>query len=131
MISNRQILIVRREIPHFFWFYIYHDLKQKIKFIDVPKYAFTHRNLFESEKYIWIIQNVHEKSWFFHISIKRQLMESLATRYSAVSAFTETVEFREHSLASMPIRYCCSMIGCCGFLFVLKLNVFYLTNLDN
>ena len=38
----------------------------------------------ESEKYIWIIQNVHEKSRFFYSS----------TKHSAVSAFTETVEFQ-------------------------------------
>ena len=39
----------------------------KIRCIDAPKYAFTHRNLPESEKYIWIIQNVPEKSQFFFI----------------------------------------------------------------
>ena len=40
----------------------------------------------------------------------------MTTRHSAVSAFTETVEFLERSLASMLIRYCCSIIGCYFFL---------------
>ena len=52
-----------------------------------------------------ISENVHEKSRFFYI------IESRATRHSDVSAFTETVEFLERSLASMFMRYCCSMIG--------------------
>ena len=52
------------------------------------------------------IQNVHEKSRFVYIT------ESCATRHSAISAFTETVEFLERSLALMLMRYCCSMIGC-------------------
>ena len=43
-------------------------------------------------------------------------MESRATRHSAVSAFTETVEFLERNLALMLMRYCCSMIGCYFFL---------------
>ena len=43
-------------------------------------------------------------------------MESRTTRHSAVSAFTETVEFLERSLASMLMRYCCSMIDCYFFL---------------
>ena len=42
-------------------------------------------------------------------------MEALATRYSAVSAFTETVEFLERSLVLMLMRYCCSMTGCYSF----------------
>ena len=32
------------------------------------------------------------------------------------NAFTETVEFLERNLASMLMRYCCSMIGCYFFL---------------
>ena len=46
------------------------------------------------------------------------MIESCASRHSAVSAFTETVEFLERSLASMLMRYmyCCSMIGCLFFL---------------
>ena len=57
IILNRLTSVVRREIPHFFRsfftiFLVYHDLKQKIRCIDAPKYAFTHRNLPESEKYI-------------------------------------------------------------------------------
>ena len=45
----------------FIMFLVYHDFetKNEIRCIDAPKYAFTHRNLPESEKYIWIIQNVH------------------------------------------------------------------------
>ena len=46
------------------------------------------------------------------------MIESRATRHSAVSAFTETVEFLERSLASMLMRYCCSIIGCLFFLFI-------------
>ena len=54
----------------FFRFWLpWFETKKKI---DAPKYAFTHRNLPESEKFIWIIQNVHEKSRFFYISITRQ-----------------------------------------------------------
>ena len=112
----------------FTMFFVHHDLKQnEIRCIDAPKYVFKHRNVPESEKYTWIIQNVHEKSRFFCIS------EYRATRHSAVSAFTETVEFLERSLASMLMIYCCSMIGCflCGFFAsCLQINVFYLTNLD-
>ena len=41
----------------FTMFLVYHDLKQnKIRCIDAPKYAFKHRNLPETEKYMWIIQ---------------------------------------------------------------------------
>ena len=36
----------------FTMFFDYHDLKQKIRCSDAPKYAFTHRNLPESEEYI-------------------------------------------------------------------------------
>ena len=43
-------------------------------------------------------------------------IESKVTRHSAVSAFTEIAEFLERSLASMLMRYCCSMIGCYFFL---------------
>ena len=76
IISNRQTLIVRRENAfckfHTFFRFVYHvsclpcfKTKNKIRFIDAPKFAFTHRNLPESEKYIWITQNVHEKSRIF------------------------------------------------------------------
>ena len=58
IISHRRTLIVRRENPHFFGF-VYHVscepcfvTKNKIRCIDAPKYAFTHRNLPDSEKYI-------------------------------------------------------------------------------
>ena len=61
----------------------------------MPRSMHLHRNLPESGKYIWIIR---------------------ATKHSAVSAFTETVEFLERSLASMLMRYCCSMIACIFFL---------------
>ena len=33
-------------------FLVYHDLTKKIRCIDAPEFAFTHRNLPESEKYI-------------------------------------------------------------------------------
>ena len=62
----------------FFFGFVYHvfclpwfETKNKIRCIDAPKCAFTDRNLPESEKYILIIQNVHEKSRFFYISITR------------------------------------------------------------
>ena len=42
------------------------------------------------------------------------IIESRAIRHSAVTAFT--VEFLKRSLASMLMRYCCSMIGCYFFL---------------
>ena len=109
IISNRQILIVGRENAlnkfHTFSvlltvFLVYHDLKTKNKIIciDAPMCAFTHINLPESEIYVWIIQNVHEKSRFFHISITR------TTRHSAVSPLTETIKFLERSLASMVYK---------------------------
>ena len=40
------------------------ETKNKIRCIDAPKYAFTHRNLPESEKYIWIIQNLESLGSF-------------------------------------------------------------------
>ena len=43
------------------------------------------------------------------------IIESHATRHSTVSAFTETVKYLGPSLASMLMRYCCSMIGCYFF----------------
>ena len=85
-----------------FFGFVYHELKQKkIRCIDAPKDAFTHRNLPESE---------NSKIW------KVSILLSRATKHSAVSAFTETVEFLERSLASMLMRYCESMIGCYFFL---------------
>ena len=42
-------------------------------------------------------------------------MEYRTTWHSAVSAFMETVEFLERSLASMLMRYSCSIIGCYFF----------------
>ena len=44
-------------------------------------------------------------------SLDSFILAPRATRHSTVSAFTETVEFLECSLASMLMRYCCSMIG--------------------
>ena len=80
IISNRQTLIVRRENAfckfHTVISFVYHvsclpwfETKIEVRCIDTPKYAFTHRNLPESEKYIWITQNEHEKSRFFYIII--------------------------------------------------------------
>ena len=55
----------------------------------MPSSMHLHAEIYPNlKKYIWIIQNVHEKSRFFYIMI-----ESRATRHSAVSTFTETVEF--------------------------------------
>ena len=68
------------------------ETKNKIKCIDAPKNALTYKNPPESEKYIWIIQNVHEKLRLFYI------IESRATTHPVVSAFTETVEFLKRSL---------------------------------
>ena len=47
-----------------------------------------------------------------HVYQHHAIIESRATRHSAVSAFTEIVELLERSLASMLMRFCCSMIGC-------------------
>ena len=97
----------------------------------MPRSMHLHRNQPESEKYIWIIQNL-KKSRFFYISITRQLSfvqpntrlsPSLRPMHAMNKPMncmvlgnkqynTETVEFLERSLAS----YCCSMIGCCFFL---------------
>ena len=73
-------LIVRRENAfckfHTFFGFVNHvsclpwfETKYNIRCINAQEYAFTHRNLPKSEKYIWIIQNVHEKSRFFYINI--------------------------------------------------------------
>ena len=53
----------------FTMFLVYHEFetKNKIRCIDAPKYAFTHRYLPESEKNI----NVLEKSRFLYICITR------------------------------------------------------------
>ena len=53
-ILNRQTLIVRREnvFCKFHIFFGFVETKNKIRCIDATKYAFTHRNLPESEKYI-------------------------------------------------------------------------------
>ena len=76
-------LFFRFCLPCFLFTMIWNKkIKNKIRCIDAPKYVFTHRNLPESEKYTWIIQNVHEVSILLYI-------ESRATRHSAVSAFTE------------------------------------------
>ena len=59
-----------------------------------------------------IYPNLKSISELFKIYMKsldsHAMIESRATRHSAVSAFTETAEFLKRSLAS----YCCSMIGC-------------------
>ena len=120
IISNRQTLIVRRENAfckfHTFGF-VYHvsclpwfETKNKIRYIDAPKYVFTHRNL-PNLKSISELFKMYMKSLDSFILASRD-----ATSHTAVSAFTETVEFLERSLASMLMIYCCSMIGCCFFL---------------
>ena len=78
---------------------------------------------------------MYMKSLDTFILASRNSIESRATRHLAVSAFTETVEFLERSLASMLMRYYCSMIGwgfICGVFFALcfEINVFYFTYLD-
>ena len=112
MISNRQILIVRREnafckFHTLTMFLVYHDLKQKIRCIDAPYYAFTHRNPPESEEYIWIIQNVYEKSRFFYIGITRWL--SLVHPDTRLSPPV----FLERSIASMLMRYAAWLVVIC------------------
>ena len=108
----------RRKIPHFFrpcclpWF----ETKNKIRCINAPKYAFTHRNLPESEKYIWIIQNVHEKSRFScdnWVSCNQTLGCRRLYGDSRVSR-------------AQLMRYC--MIGCCFVFLALcfEINVFSL-----
>ena len=71
IISNRQILFVHKDNAfckfHTFFGVVYHELKQKIKKdVLMPRSMHLHRNLPESEKYIWIIQNL-KKSRFFYI----------------------------------------------------------------
>ena len=61
----------------------------------LPKYAFKHRNLPESERYIWIFQNVHGKSRFVYI------IGSRATRHSAVSPLR-----RQSSISSAASHLC-------------------------
>ena len=62
-----------------------------------------------------IYPNLKSLSELFKMIYMKSLMESRATRHSAVSAFTETVEFLQRSLVSMLMRYCWSMIGCYFF----------------
>ena len=123
---------------HTFSGFVYHvsclpcfETKNGIRCIDAPKHAFIHTEIYPNLKSISESFKMYIKSRFFY------MIESRATRHSAVSAFTETVEFLERSLASMLMRYCCSMIGWV-FLFVFffyfascfEINVFYFTNLD-
>ena len=72
IISNRQMCVEKMPFVNSTLFFRFCLPWFETKKIESPKYAFTHRNLPESEKFIWIIQNVHEKSRFFYISITRQ-----------------------------------------------------------
>ena len=68
---------------------------------------------------IWkVYLNYSKCTWKVSILLYKHhaIIQSRATRHSAVSAFTETVEFLKRSLASLLMRYCCSMIGCYFFL---------------
>ena len=77
----------------------------------MPRNMHLHTEIYRNMKSISELFKIYMKSLDYHTFI-----ESRATRYSAVSAFTETVEFLERSLASMLMRYCSSMIGCYFFL---------------
>ena len=69
-----------------------------------------HTEIYPNLKSLSELFKMYMKSIYQYAS-RDNLMESRATRHSAVSAFTETDEFVERSLASMLMRYCCSMIG--------------------
>ena len=114
IISNLQILIVRRENSTrfrflFTTFLVYHDLKKKD--VLMPRSMHLHTEIYR----IWkVYLNYWKCTWKVSILLYKHhaIIESRATRHSAVSAFTETVETLKRSIASMPMRYCCSMIGC-------------------
>ena len=77
----------------------------------MPRSMYLHTEIYPNLKSISELLKMYMK-----VSIllykHHAIIESRATRHSAVSAFTETVEFLERSLASMLMRHCCSMIGC-------------------
>ena len=80
----------------------------------MPRSMHLHTEIYR----IWkVYLNYSKCTWKVSILLYKHhaIIESRATRHSAVSAFTETVEFLKRSLASMLMRYCCSMIGCCFF----------------
>ena len=78
----------------------------------MPRCMHLHTEIYPNLKSISELFKMYIKSLDSFINI----IESRASRHSAVSAFTETVEFLERSLASMLMRYCCSMIGSYFFL---------------
>ena len=109
-----------------FFGFVYHisclpwyKIKNDIRCIDAPKCAFTHRNLPESEKHIWIIQYMYMKvSILLNYHHAKLVIESRATKHSFVSAFSETVEFLERSLASCLwdiARAWLAVVGFCLF----------------
>ena len=92
------------------WF----ETKSKIRYIDAPKYIYTQKST-----RIWkVYLNYSKCTWNVSILLYKNhaIIKSCATGHSAVSAFTETVEFLERSLASMLMRYCFSILGCLFFL---------------
>ena len=72
----------------------------------------------KSTRFWKVYLNYSKCTWKISILLcyHQTIIESCATRHSAVSSFTETVEFLARNLASMRMRYCCSMIGCSFFL---------------
>ena len=73
----------------------------------MPRSMYLHTEIYPNLKSISELFKIYMKSLDSFIKT-----DSRATRHSAVSAFTETVELLERSLASMLMRYCCSMSGC-------------------
>ena len=105
IISNRQTLIVRRENA----FCKFHTFFGFVYHVTCSA-CFETKNIircFDAPKYAFTHRNLPK---------------------------SKTVKFLERGLASMLMRYCCSMIGCClgGVFFAscFEINVFYFTNLD-
>ena len=82
----------------------------------MPRSMHLHTEIYPNLKSLSELFKMYMKSLdSFIVASRDNLMESHATRHSAVSAFMETVEFLQRSLVSMHMRYCCSMIGCYFF----------------
>ena len=148
-ISNRQTLIVRRKkafckFHTFFRFCLpWFETKNKIKFIVAPKHAFTHRNLTESEKNIWIIQK-YMKSLDSFILTSRDNWVACNQTLGCLRLYGDS-QVLERSINAYEILLqhdwlCLGFFflfffgggGVCGFFLhhVFK-NVFYFTYLDN
>ena len=82
----------------------------------MPRSMHLHTEIYPNLKSISELFKMYMKSLdSFILASRDNLMESPATRHSAVSAFTETVEFLQRSLVSMLMRYCCrKIVDDCG-----------------